>query len=396
MFVYQVDQPQANGRPVTSHTRTGYGGYKQTDNIRSVCVGKNFVVLSRESGALYRYSLPNVSLQSRTPLGYTAEKMLLNCTSTRLAIISTTNTFKLFDIKESGSQVVANFERKDVWDMKWDSDKEDTIAIMEKSRLHVIQGTIAEDPVANHGYICSFKDLIVRTVEMQTLMQDPKDFDMNLVSDIEVKTLRKAKELLDAGKISDATVFIEQNSHPKLWNLLAKVAMMKLDFKTAEHAFVKLKDYGGICFVKKLETIQSDNLRKAEVLTFYGDLDGAQEIYLQADRRDLAIDMRKKMNDWREVLRLLNFRLEKLGSTTASVVTDALTLEALKHAGDWFAERQKWAQAARYYEAGRHYEELVSCYIKLDDFGRMENLANDLPDGHDMLKVSFLFLTDFQ
>ena len=102
-------------------------------------------------------------------------------------MISTTNTFKLFDIKETGTQVVANFERKDVWDMKWDSEKEDTIAIMEKSRLHVIQGTTAEDPVTNHGYICSFKDLIVRTIELQTLMQDPKEFDMGLITDIEVK-----------------------------------------------------------------------------------------------------------------------------------------------------------------------------------------------------------------
>ena len=112
-------------------------------------------------------------------------------------MISTTNTFKLFDIKETGSQVVANFERKDVWDMKWDSDKEDTIAIMEKSRLHVIQGTIAEDPVTNHGYICSFKDLIVRTVEIQTLMQDPKEFEMGLITDIEVKVGFRTTNLVE-------------------------------------------------------------------------------------------------------------------------------------------------------------------------------------------------------
>lgn len=80
------------------------------------------------------------------------------------------------------------------------------------------------------------------------------------------------------------------------------------------------------------------------MLTFYGDLDGAQDLYIQADRKDLAIDMRKKMNDWREVLRLLNFRLDKLGipSNSAAAVTDAQIIEALKYSGDWFAERQKW------------------------------------------------------
>uniref|UniRef100_A0AC35FRG4 Uncharacterized protein n=1 Tax=Panagrolaimus sp. PS1159 TaxID=55785 RepID=A0AC35FRG4_9BILA len=185
---------------------------------------------SREQGTLYRYNLPTVTLQYRTPLGYTAEKLSLNCSSTRLAVISTNNIFKLFDIRENGTQVVSGFEKKDIWDMKWDNDKEDTIAIMEKSRLLVVQGTTAADPVPNQGYICSFRDLT---------------------------TLRKAKELLDAGKISEANVFIEQNSHPMLWKLLAKMAMTKLDFRMAEHAFVKLRDYLGICFLKRLESIQN-------------------------------------------------------------------------------------------------------------------------------------------
>jgi hypothetical protein len=37
--------------------------------------------------------------------------------------------------------------------------------------------------------------------------------------------------------------------------LLAESALNKLDIKTAEHAFVKCKDYYGIEFVKKLQNI---------------------------------------------------------------------------------------------------------------------------------------------
>jgi WD repeat-containing protein 35 len=36
---------------------------------------------------------------------------------------------------------------------------------------------------------------------------------------------------------------------------LAESALNKLDIKTAEHAFVKCKDYYGIEFVKKLQNI---------------------------------------------------------------------------------------------------------------------------------------------
>jgi len=45
---------------------------------------------------------------------------------------------------------VANFERRDVWDMKWDTEKED----MEKSRMIVIQVVETEEPVPNNGYWC--------------------------------------------------------------------------------------------------------------------------------------------------------------------------------------------------------------------------------------------------
>ena len=41
----------------------------------------------------------------------------------------------------------------------------------------------------------------------------------------------------------------------KFRRLLAESALNKLDIKTAEHAFVKCKDYYGIEFVKKLQNL---------------------------------------------------------------------------------------------------------------------------------------------
>lgn len=57
-------------------------------------------------------------------------------------------------------------------------------------------------------------------------------------------------------KIQEASAFIEKNSHPKLWALLAEVALSRLDTATAEHAYVMLKDYAGIQLIKRINSIQ--------------------------------------------------------------------------------------------------------------------------------------------
>lgn len=82
--------------------------------------------------------------------------------------------------------------------------------------------------------------------------------------------------------------------------------------------------------------------------TFLGDLDSAEHIYFENDRRlvevrisntewvfrDLAIDMRTKMHDWFRVLQILQ--------SSSGPGDDVLLQRAWKHVGDYFMERQKW------------------------------------------------------
>ena len=80
--------------------------------------------------------------------------------------------------------------------------------------------------------------------------------------------------------------------------------------------------------------LQSDQLRKAEVHMFYGNLEAAEKIYIDNDRRDLALDMHRKMNNWPRILKLL----QQSGASN----NDAMMIEAWREVGNWFAERQKW------------------------------------------------------
>lgn len=71
-----------------------------------------------------------------------------------------------------------------------------------------------------------------------------------------LQVLRNVKGLLEKMEIQEATEFIEKNNHPKLWALLAEVALNRLDTVVAEHAFVMLKDYAGIQLIKRINALQ--------------------------------------------------------------------------------------------------------------------------------------------
>ena len=77
--------------------------------------------------------------------------------------------------------------------------------------------------------------------------------------------------MLDKVGIQDASQFIEDNPHPRLWyalfstkyqkvifacrRLLAEAALEKLELEVAEKAFVHSRDYQGIQFVKRLKKL---------------------------------------------------------------------------------------------------------------------------------------------
>ena len=87
--------------------------------------------------------------------------------------------------------------------------------------------------------------------------------------------------------------------------MLAEAAVDALDLTTAETAYVRCKDYPGIQFVKRLSSITNSTIQKAEVAAWFNQYDEAERLYLEVDRRDLAIQLRRKLGDWFKVLQLL-------------------------------------------------------------------------------------------
>lgn len=225
----------------------------------------------------------------------------------------------------------------------------------------------AEEPILSAGYICTFKDLEIRAVLLDEVLREPDTPSNEHILDLEVKSLRDTRDLLEKVGIKDALSFIEENPHPRLWRLLAEAAIEDLDLATAESAYVRCKDYPGIQFIKRLQNIQNQRIQKAEIAAWFHRFDEAERTYLEVDRRDLAISLRKRLGDWFKVVQLLK---------TGSGGNDAEMEEAWNNIGDYYAERHKWEEAVQHYEKSRNIERLVKSYYALEDYHSLESLVD--------------------
>lgn len=375
------------------------------DPICCIASSDKAFIVGRESGMLQRYSLPQVALTNRYSLNCRPYELAINCNTTKLAVIDITGVLTFVDldtdlgvgnlsinnrtagsnltendgvVEDSSTQLFSKFERKDVWAMKWASDNPDLLAIMEKTRMYVLRGLDPEEPIVSSGYICSFQDLEIRAVLLDELLQTPDEPAADHLLDLEVKSLRDTRQLLNKVGIKEATSFIEDNPHPRLWRLLAEAAIHELDLPTAEAAFVRCSDYTGIQFIKRLANIHSDQIKRAEVAAYFKDFDEAEKLYLEADRRDLAIALRELLGDSFRVVQLM-----KMGPGGSDVQMEV----AWNSIGDHFADRNNWEGAREYYEKGRNQEKLIKCYYMLEDYAALETSVANLTDKHPLLST---------
>ncbi len=55
--------------------------------------------------------------------------------------------------------------------------------------MYVLSGGETEEPVVNSGYICSFKNLTVRTALIDEFVKDPQNPSKSFIVDIEIKVI---------------------------------------------------------------------------------------------------------------------------------------------------------------------------------------------------------------
>uniref|UniRef100_A0A7S2LS93 Anaphase-promoting complex subunit 4 WD40 domain-containing protein n=1 Tax=Zooxanthella nutricula TaxID=1333877 RepID=A0A7S2LS93_9DINO len=363
------------------------------DPIACITATEQCFLVAKESGVVQRYSLPHVSLETRFALRCRPQVIAGNCDSTRMSVIDINGMLTLYDIEvkpSSGHRLMGgesadakkdvstgqqlDFERKDVWNMRWASDNPDLFAIMEKTRMYIIRGLLPEEPVLSNAYICAFRDLQIQSVLIDEVIANPESPRKEVLLDFETKSLRDTRDILTkVSNLKDAFKFVDDNPHPRLWRLLAESALDQLDFGVAEKAFVRFEDYQGIQLVKRLRLLDDRVKQKAEVAVYFQRFDEAESLYREIDRKDLAIDLRVRLGDWFRVIQLAHGGNEDLLQQAWSAI------------GDYYADRGKWSNAAQYYAKAQNNSSLVDTYYFLEDYDSLERLITFLPESSPLL-----------
>ena len=272
---------------------------KIKDGICAIAASKKALVIARESGTIHFYSLPHIGLENKFAIRSRPMHIRLNCDSTKLSVIDNNSILSILDLDSSkegteGSTYgkLLDFERKDAWDLQWADDNPDLFAVMEKTRMYVFRNLHPEEPCQSSGYLSKFSDLQIQAIMLDEVMATPDNPDKDMVLDFETKSLKDARELITNVGLSEATLFIDQHPHPRLWRLLAEAALETLDFSAAEKAFVNIGDYPGIQYVKRLSGLGDKMKQRAEVAAYFQRFDEAEAILREIDRKDLAKDLR--------------------------------------------------------------------------------------------------------
>ncbi|ORC82983.1 uncharacterized protein TM35_000791090 [Trypanosoma theileri] len=376
-------------RPDTPATLIGHTAVTN-DLVCALCVSEDFLFVARESGLLQLYRFAPLHLVGKIILPVRVQFMAANVNSTRLAVVDLAGVLALFHIDPENLSLVPrkiapqpNFERKDVWNIQWAQDDPEQLVVLEKSRMYIFHGTEAEEPVHSSGYICKFRSLKVRALQLDELMQDPERPRKEYIVDYETRVLRDARQVIQNVSMKEAFMFIDEHPHPKLWELLAEQALSQLDFDHAEAAVIRCKDYPAIQFVKRVKMLDDPQKQRAEIHAFYHRFDEAEKIYKEIDRKDLALELRYRIGDWFRVVQLV----QEGGGDESHMQ------KAWENIGDYYADRQKWTKASQYYTQCRQLHKLAHIFFLLEDYELLAQLiTNAEHDKELLLKIGEMLL----
>jgi WD repeat-containing protein 35 len=147
-------------------------GKTTQDPICSITANESFLLVARTSGSIIKYTLPYITLESKLFVKCRPYAMSMNCDSSRFSVIDMEGQLSLYEINHQGGTLF-DFNKKDVWDLKWSEDNPIQFACMEKSRMYTIKGTEPEEPFQTDGYLCQFNNLQIRVVLLDDIMKSP-------------------------------------------------------------------------------------------------------------------------------------------------------------------------------------------------------------------------------
>ena len=251
---------------------------------------------------------------------------------------------------------------------------------MEKNKINIIKDFKSEEILDNNGYLAEFNDMNIISIKLDDLLFKPneekKEVD-DIIIKIETRALRDLRSMLqNKSPIDEIYKFVDENSSHKLWEIFGKHCLENLDFINAEKAMLKINDYMGLEFIKRIKNIDDDNLKKAEVYQFYEDFDQAENEYGNNDRNDLAIGMRFKLGQWDKVIKL---------TADSGVVQEDNMKMSYDFYAQQFLDEKNYEKAEEYFKKAGDVEGLINVWFKTEDYDKAITYIEKLPEENELL-----------
>ena len=408
------------------------------DKIACVAGGKGCLYLARQSGKLIKFTTAGLQVGVEGEFVTSAYPIALypNCNDTRLAWLDRGNRLYLFDFEgnpegDAFDAVMGpapmQFERKDTWDVRWNEDTPHDFCVMEKTRLTMFRGLEPEAPIVTHSYLLSFKDMQVKTFDIDSVLlggvhpgiapPDPRhlySFDTAplraCVDLIRTAGLREAYDYAcdvmafnartgGGGAAGGARIASPSPSGKdgkravvepptKLWRTVAEAALEQLDLELAKTCFVRCRDFHGVQLCGRLHILQGERRKQqAEVAVYFGRHDAAEAIYRESDRWDLALGMRVRLGDWKGVEKLLpaagpagGAAGGRGGGGVGMGGEDALKARVWAELGGFHLDEHRWLEASKYLWRAGNLPKLAECLYAMEDYEGLVELMGGIGD----------------
>ena len=377
-----------NGKTVVaaSQHEVAVWRFDEEDNPQTIAMHENVSAIHLHEKVLYlstgaevmALDIPSLAEVAKYNVGMTCDNIACSSDGSTLSLFDTAGTLQFFST--SGNKIVGPV-RREVWSAAWASDTPSQFVSCERQKLFVYNDLQPEEPIQSLSYIAQVADLEILTVDLIRLMQDPLNPGHRIFKSHPTKALREMKIMLanrPQVTIENVVDYVRQEHKNKLWDELAEVSMVEMNFTLAERCYLETTNYRGLQFLKRVRAVKDANIQRAQVLSYLGRFDEAQSIYNSMDRLDLAIEMRASIGDYERVLDIMG--PNRVGNDDSMVT-------AYTNVGDMYAERSDWIAAAESYEAAGNDMKLAQCLYLADDITGLENLMMKTPADSPLMPV---------
>ena len=362
---------------------------KTKNSIINICLSNIYLFVAKANGIINKYNLYTMSLERKFKIDENIKNFGFSPFNKYMWCINTNDYLTIYNIEKEKIEKL-NYYQKEIWDVKWcqkneEEGREDTLefVILQKNRLYFINNLEPEgEMIKCSDYLGKYYNNEISTIKIEKLNNDRNnDFfeGKNYIKIYQNKVLKEFNELLENSQITDLKPALEYASKKPcntFYSKIAKKALEKLDFDSAQTAMLQTGDLEGLQFLNKIKNIEDDELKKAEILEFNNNYDEASNKYKNMGRNDLNLAMNIKLGKWDKVTDMMSKNDEK----------DENLKIAYNNYADELFEKKDYDKAEEYYKKSGNLHGLVNTYFAKEEYNKASDMIDIIPKEDEFLE----------